>query len=173
MGALRQHGFALFAALLFAAAVALGIVAGQRWARNATPSALPGPEAGQSGASHTTSAAPEGPEAAITPLAVEPCPLDPGITVYICDQPSRVSWRDGSAGAQGFRVELSYMPSGEQFRYTVPAGVTTFVFPVEALPTQAPCWQRKQLGLQVVALGPAGERRVGQFGVIGECASER
>jgi hypothetical protein len=96
-----------------------------------------------------------------TPPSGEPCPPDRGTSIYSCAEPWRVSWRDGSAGAQGFRVELDYSDGGEQFQYIVPADVTTFAFPAEVLVTQATCHRRKDSNLGVFALGPAGERLLG------------
>jgi hypothetical protein len=152
-----QYTFVIFAISLFAAAVALGIVAGQRWASGATLSAREGVEAGTS-----------------TPTP-GPCPPDPRppVTVVTCAEPFRVSWRDGSGGATGYRVELIYTNSGEQFRYTMPADVTTFVFPAEARPHAThfgtACLRRKDFTLRVFALGPVDERVVGGLHHTGEC----
>jgi hypothetical protein len=175
MGALRQHGFGLFAALLFAAAT---VALGQYWVSQATPSALRDPEAGQDGAHHANPSAPEEPETGVTPLAAEPCPLEPRpySTVDLCAVPFGVSWRDEAADATSYRIELGYVYSGERFIYTVPAGVRSFIFRAEEAPgpgTPRPDCQRNYFTLDVVALGPTGEREVGGLVQIAQCVAER
>jgi hypothetical protein len=91
----------------------------------------------------------------------------------ICAEPFRVSWRDEVADVTGYRVELGDANMGELFSYAVPPGVGTFVFPAEAASQQPAsgldCRRSKDYTLDVLALGPAGERLVGGLHRTGEC----
>lgn len=84
-----------------------------------------------------------------------------------------VVWRDAFDDETGFRVHLAYEPSGERFVYEVGPNVEYFAVPEPDRPRLADspeqCRQRNAFTVEVVALRPDGEWRVGSMAANVEC----
>ncbi len=111
-----------------------------------------------------------GEEAAGCP-AIEPA-AEPTVDVL---SPFCVVWPDEFDDERGFRVHLDYTPSGERFVYEVGPDVTRLAVPEEDMPrlteSAEQCRRRNAYTVQVVALRPDIEWRVGSIAANIECGA--
>lgn len=89
--------------------------------------------------------------------------------------PFCIVWRDEFEDEQGFRIHLDYSPSGERFVYEVGPNVTQLIVAEANAPRLTEsfeqCRQRNAYVIQVVALRPDTDWRVGSMAANIECGS--
>lgn len=90
--------------------------------------------------------------------------------------PFCVVWLDDFDDERGFRVHLNYDGSGERFIYEVGPDVTQLVVPADHAPrleeSLDECMRRNAFEVQVIALRPETEWRVGSLAANVECGGE-
>jgi hypothetical protein len=89
-----------------------------------------------------------------------------------------IAWRDTQADEQSYRVELKYLPSGEQFVYPVAADAIEHFVPqsewpedVRLAPGACVCEiARKDFDVRVYAVRASGEVLVGRLEIVRDAA---